>query len=270
MKREFICQKECLITQLISQQIIGISKDGIKKLIKEGEVKLNGVKQKSDILIKAGDSVSIFVPKAFIQNAQSLIDGVRIIFQDENILICYKPKGLDCENNLHSVITAKYSAAILNHRLDRQTDGLVIFTLNQPAYNSIYSALKNQTIEKFYYATVKGNFAKNGTHIAYLTKNSSDSIVKISFNQTKNSQKIISHFNFIKSLQNDFSLIEAKPVTGKTHQLRAHLAFLGHQILGDTKYGSCKHPPLQLTAHKLILINLPSPLDYLNGKTFVI
>jgi len=270
VKHQFISQKECLITELISENIIGILKQHIKHLLRKGEIKLNDEKIKTDVLIKKGDKISIFIPKSFLSNANDLINSIKIVYEDENILLCYKPKGMDCENNLVSIITSKYKHALLNHRLDRQTDGLVIFTLNKPAYDSIYLALKNQTIEKFYNATVKGKFNSNGTHTAYLTKNTTASFVKISLNQTPNSKKIISHFEFKKQKSDSLCMIEAKPISGRTHQLRAHLAFLGHPILGDTKYGTCKNPPLHLTAYKITFTKLPAPLEYLNGQTIKI
>jgi len=267
MKQKFTAQKECMITELISEAVIGISKNNIKRLIKYGEVRLNGVKQKTDILLNKGDEIAIFIPKEFVQDAGDLISGIKIIYHDDNVLICYKPKGMDCENNLNSIIVSQFPNAILNHRLDRQTDGLVIFTLNQSAYGSIYSALKNRTIEKYYFSTVKGKFDKNGLHSAYLTKKAEDSFVKISLNKTPQSKEIISFFKLIKLLDSNLSLIEAKPITGRTHQLRAHLAFLGYPILGDTKYGLCKVAPLHLSAYKLIFAKLSPPLEYLNGQT---
>jgi len=267
VKQEFISKKECLITELISECVIGISKNNIKRLIKDGEVKLNGEKQKTDVILKKGDLIAVFIPKAFVQNASGLIDNVKIVYEDDNILICHKPKGMDCENNLYSIIANKYPFAILNHRLDRQTDGLVIFSLNQHSYNAVCSALKNQTIEKYYYAAIKGKFNKDGTHTAFLTKNSADSFVKISDNQTKDSKKIISHFKLIKQQNDNLCVIEAMPITGKTHQLRAHLAFLGHPILGDTKYGLCKNPPLHLSSYKIIFRKMLPPLEYLNEQT---
>jgi|GEM_PF-5449344 len=267
MKYEFIAKNECFITELISENLIGILKQHIKHLIRKGEIKLNGIRQKSDILIKKGDKISAFIPASYLSSADKLVDSIKIVHEDKNILICYKPKGMDCENNLHSIIIEKYPTAVLNHRLDRQTDGLLIFSLNPLAYNAIYAALKNQTIDKHYYATVKGIFNKNGTHTAFLTKNSSTSHVKISSSQTKDSKKIVSNFKTISQKSDSLCVIEAMPITGKTHQLRAHLAFLGHPILGDTKYGTCKKPPLCLTAFKLTFNKMPHPLEYLNGQT---
>ena len=273
MKYNFTAARDCLISQLVFENIIGLKKSAFRTLLKLGEIRLNGVKQFFDIEINKGDKVAIFVPKKFLANAGAVAGQAKIIYSDDNILIVNKPQGLDTENNLTAIIKADYPDAEPAHRLDRNTAGLIVFGLNRQSLDALLHAFKNSLIEKYYYALVTGKFKADGKHTAYLAKDSEKGLVYIYAAEKKGSKKIISQFRFI-SLYGNNSLIEAQPITGRTHQLRAHLKFLGYPIVGDGKYSdknsSEKTGFQKLAAYKLVFGNLNAPLHNLRGQTFKI
>ena len=241
----------------------GISYGVIMKLLRKKDIKVNGVRVNKDVSISYGDEITVYYDgeKTF---------SITEVYLDENILIADKPKGITSED-YESLVKTKYSTATLCHRLDRNTDGLICFALNENAEKELLLAFKNRDIDKYYLAEVYGAFKnKKDTLTAYLVKNSADSTVKIFSNRVENSVKIITEYKTLKE-SGGTSLLEVKLITGKTHQIRAHLAYAGHFIIGDGKYGDVKvnstykEKYQRLTAYKMVF-NTNGVLSYLNGK----
>ena len=237
------------------------------KLIRKKDVKINGVRVKSDQKTDMGDKIEVYY-----DGEDKRADTV--IFKDENILVVYKPGGITSED-FYALLCKKYEGVGFIHRLDQNTDGVMIFSLNEMAEKELLYGFKHRTFDKRYLAEVVGVPKKMTDELtAYLLKDSEKSEVKIFDTPIKGSEKIVTSYTVLKS-SGDTSLLEVNLITGKTHQIRAHLSHVGHFIIGDGKYGyesvnrKFKAKKQRLTACKLTLsFDSSSPLSYLDGRVF--
>ena len=183
---------------------------------------------------------------------------------------------IDKESGVNS--EAVYSAleekgARFIHRLDRNTEGLMIFAKTEQAENTLLTAFRLRKVEKIYHALCYGTFDKETEVLtAYLKKDEKTSTVTIFDKKVESSDKIITEYKVLE--KRDFkTLVEITLHTGKTHQIRAHLAHVGHPIVGDMKYGdSEKNRAENVSRQKLIAkylhIYLEGDFAYINDKKF--
>lgn len=249
---------------------LGISYNYASKLLRNKDVRLNGEKIKENTLLCIGDEVIIFLKAPVLSPAEQLKKQIK--YEDDNIAIISKRAGIEIEGK--DSIAEKLKLLPV-HRLDRNTTGLVIFAKNKVSQQILQEAIKNKKIVKKYYAEVIGktNY-QNFKHEAFLLKNAQTSQVKIFDKQVKGSVPISTIFNTIKSTPTS-SIIECTLITGKTHQIRASIAFLGHAIIGDGKYGKnednkkFKEKTQKLHSFYIKFEKLSPPLNYLNDKSFI-
>ncbi len=249
-----------------------LSYEVLMRLLRKKDVLVNGKSAQPALLAKSGDIVELYYRPAEIK--------IREIYSDGNILILYKNKGIvsDGEFSFEGLAKYKYGADVrLTHRLDVNTDGILIFARGEDAYQAVYDAMRDSKIDKYYYARVYGRVAdKEKCLTGYLSKDAEKGVVKV-FDRPRQGAEYVELFFKTLSYDNGTSLLEVKLTGGKTHQIRAQLASCGHFILGDGKYGDdtinrrfeCKKQ--QLTAYKIQFntseIGL---LSYLDGKIFEI
>lgn len=242
----------------------------IMKLLREKDVKVNGERVRKDVKTQKNDEIAVYY-----DGEDKKVD-IKVVYKDDNILVTYKPKGITSED-FYSAVKERYESAIFTHRLDRNTDGIMLFALCPVAYRELYDGLKRRTFLKYYTATVYGVMPKKkDTLTAYLKKDEKAAKVEISATPGKGYEKIITEYEVISS-GGETSVLKVGLVTGRTHQIRAHLAFTGHFVLGDGKYGKeeinrrYKAKNQYLTATEITLKFKPdSPLYYLNDKKFTI
>lgn len=272
----------------------------IYKVFRKKDVKVNKIRQDGSYLLKENDIVTIYLnDEVFEKNNDSkMINNVNlnVIYEDSNILIVNKPKGIlihgDKNENTYTlsnmVISYLYnkkeyipikSVFIPSpvHRLDRNTSGICIFAKNVETSQILMEEFKNKiNIEKHYIALLFGNINESGTINVPLFKNTDKNEVYVDFNN-RNSKPSITKYKRI-SCNNDFSLVDANLITGRTHQIRVHFAYLGYPIVGDEKYGDFNknkefdrkysYKKQFLHAYSIEFKELPSKLEYLSNKIF--
>ena len=266
---EFKVQKSKKLFEIISSRL-NLSYNQIQKIFRNKDVKVNGKRVNADLQLLPGDEVVVYY-----REKQKL--NLEIIYQDENLVVVFKKRNIEtiAENgeSLQTELSKQLNRECFAvHRLDRNTEGLVVFALNNESKNELDAAFKNRTIDKFYLALVFGNLRKKEDVLsAYLKKDAKKSLVYINDTLEKGYEKIITKYKVLKN-ENNLSLLEVKLVTGKTHQIRAHLAHIGHFIIGDEKYGDSKINKQYkkryqcLCAYKLkFAFGTDSKLNYLNN-----
>lgn len=269
---KFVADKKQRLSEAL-QSKFSVPYNFVQKLFREKDIKVNGVRVSKEMTLSVGDEVVFFVPDD--------IGKLSVVFEDENIIVVFKRRqietvsltsGDDLLSKVSSLVGHKCYAV---HRLDRNTEGLVIFSKNIKSKECLDSAFKERTIEKYYLALVYG-FVQSGTYHAYLRKDSKLSLVYISDDEKPHSEKITTKVKVL-SANGETALVEVELVTGKTHQIRAHLAHIGSFVIGDEKYGNSKinkefKKKFQcLCAYKLIFhFKKGDTLEYLNNKTIIL
>ena len=244
-----------------------LSYSAFQKALRNKDVKVNGKRVNKDVLLNEGDRVEIYYsPKTE--------KGFEEIFRDENILVVNKKQGVSSES-LFDAVKNVYPNARFIHRLDRNTSGIIIFSLNDRAEEDLLLGFKKRMFYKEYTAEVVGVPKQERAILeGYLIKDEKASIVKISDKPFKGAVYIKTGYEVVEKREKS-AILKVILYTGKTHQIRAHLAFIGHPIVGDGKYGSEKTNKLfkkdkqQLCASKLILkFDKEDFLYYLNNREF--
>ena len=265
------------LNKFLQDSIPNLNNNLLYKTLRKKDIKVNGKRVNENLTIFKNDVVEVYISDDLLENKAEL----KIVFEDENILVIDKPSGIEVtgNNSLTSLIHNQYSNCgflpMPCHRLDRNTSGLIIYAKNQEALDILLSKFKKHEIEKHYLALVFGKPKfKSQTLTSYLFKDSKKSIVYISDEPKKGYSKIITSYSVLEYNSNGTCLLDVEIQTGKTHQIRAHLAHIGLPIVGDGKYGNYEinkklgFKTQQLTSYilKFKFSTDSGILNYLNGK----
>ena len=276
----------------------------IEKIFRKKDIKVNGKRVDKSFVISCDDIVQIYISEnqleEFNKNNDVRVTNIfpNIIYEDENILICYKPSGLlvhkgSKEDELTLVdIVLNYLSKKgefnlennegfipgLAHRIDRNTSGLVIFGKNIKALQELEKLFKERnSINKFYLALVNGKIKDSGIINKPLYKDEKTGIVSIR-SLVNGGKTAITKYSVEENFDK-YTLVKVELLTGRTHQIRVHFASIGHPLLGDSKYGDFvenkefkkvyKYENQFLHAHKIKFEQLDGILSNLSNKEIV-
>ena len=283
------------VDRLILKTFDRLPKSLMFKEIRKKNIKVNKKRCTPEQILREGDILELYLKDDVLHIKEKHYDFLKastdldILYEDENIILLNKkvgilchPDGRDYIDNLVARLKrylfekgewnpddSSFTPSLAN-RIDRNTGGIVIGAKNAQALKIINDKIKSREIEKYYLTVVHGRMPKkNETLTAYLTKNEKKNLVTVTDNQTGGSKQIITQYTVL-DYQENASLLEVKLMTGRTHQIRAHLAHIGHPLYGDGKYGVDKGRYRQaLYSYKLkFSFKDENLLSYLNGKVF--
>ena len=258
----------------ISEKVPEISRSFAAKLLEEGRVLANGEKIGKNYKVKEGDILNIDMPEPEVADVLPENIPLDIVYEDDDLLVVNKPQGMvvhpapgnysgtlvnalmyHCKDNL-SAINGTIRPGIV-HRIDKDTSGLLVVAKNNDAHISLTAQLKEKKAVRKYYALVNGTVKENGTVNKPIGRNPSD---RKKMAVVAGGREAVTHFNVLRNYDR-YTLLECILETGRTHQIRVHMASVGHSIVGDKTYGKTKEEFKlngQLLHAKTIGFNHPS------------
>ena len=268
------------LNKILLDEVVGLTYSLLVNTLRKKDIKVNGKRTNKDIEIHTGDEILVYISDELLKQKKYDTE-VTIIYEDDNILVYNKPQGIEVtgENSLTLYTHKKYSnlgfLPMPCHRIDRNTSGLVLFAKNQEALNILLEKFKLHEIKKHYYAWVYSiPKEKQKCLTAYLFKDNKKAKVYISDKPQKGYRKIVTKYKVIKENEDNTCILDIEIQTGRTHQIRAHLAHIGMPIIGDGKYGrneinkkfNKKRQCLCSYSLEFEFKGNNGLLDYLNGK----
>ena len=271
----------------------------IFKALRKGDIRVDGQKKKENYILQQTEEIEIKYIKSKIEQKSNFVEvdfsGMKIIYEDENILIVEKWPGIlvHPDSDKKEATLTDYILSYLNkkgdyipeneitfvpascNRLDRNTSGIVIFGKNFETLRNLNEMIRDGNVEKYYNTLVKGKI-RDGIYKGYIAKNPETNVSRVYDKFVKNSKEIAMEVKTIKT-NGAYSFLEINLITGRSHQIRAHLSHLGNPLIGDIKYGDKANNSFfrnrfglqhqYLYAYKLVFRKPKGKLEYLNNKT---
>jgi len=251
---EFIVEREqegVRIDQYLSQRISDISRSRIQKLIEQGNITVGDKQIKPNYKVKQGDIVRVELPEPVVLDVKPENIDIEILYEDEDIAVVNKPQGMvvhpaagNYSGTLVNALMARCSSlSTINgvirpgivHRIDKDTSGVLVIAKNDAAHHSLAEQIKVHSVKRVYYAIVEGVIKQDsGTIDAPLGRHPVER--KKMAVVDRNGRRAVTHYRVLERFKQN-TLIEARLETGRTHQIRVHMAYIGHPLVGDPVYG---------------------------------
>lgn len=293
------------LDKFLSKAVRGLPFSMMYKAIRTKKIKVNRARAKENQMLAAGDTIQLFlrdeffdVPTGDAGTLSNIRPKLSVIYEDENILLLNKRPGVlvheDTDGGENTLILhvkaylyqkGEYDpereqsfAPALCNRIDRNTGGIVIAAKNAGALRGMNEKIKQNETSKFYLCAVHGTMPqKAATLTGFLRKDAAANTVTVSEKPLPGGKNIITRYRVLAE-RGDRSLLEVELVTGRTHQIRAHLAFIGHPLVGDGKYGhnrddragGYKYQALYAWKLRFDFVDDSGVLGYLRGKEFTV
>lgn len=244
-----------------------------REALRNKDVQVNGQRVKTNVILKAGDELVLYTRQGMRE--------IPVVYEDAQYILVNKPAGVNTDRNAASDFSLLSWAEAraeghyqpqLCHRLDNQTSGLCLIAKDEPSAEAARAAFKTREVIKKYQCLALGTPDPDEAVLkAYLSKDARMARVTVSEKPNKNSKQIITAYKVLEA--GEISRLEVHLVTGRTHQIRAHLAYIGHPILGDDVYGDrSANRRLKQSALRLCAVSLAFPPDCgvesLKGRCF--
>ena len=293
------------LDKFLGKAVKGLPQSLMYKYIRTKKIKVNRQRTVQNYFLSEGDEIQLFIRDEFFESPENDVGALSrikpkldIVYEDENIMLLNKRPGVlvhedsDAKDNTLIMHVKAYLAQrgeydpdeensfspALCNRIDRNTGGIVIAAKNAEALRVMNEKIRDNKIRKFYLCLVHGTPRKaSDTMYAYLKKDSVSNMVEVRDKKFEGAKEIITAYHILEKRGGE-SLLEVELITGRTHQIRAHMAHIGHPLLGDGKYGVNRDEKRRgykyqaLYAYKLEFLDdgEENILSYLSGKSFKI
>lgn len=258
-----ICKKAETLTEFLKKAGFGYYQS--KKLLQQKEVKVNGIRRQEDVNLSVGDEVEIYAEPQ---------KQLPILFEDEHLLVVDKPAGIEVTGDcgVESVLCEAGKRCYAVHRLDRNTCGVLLLAKTPAMKVALEKAFYEKRLQKVYLAVLVGVPPRQAVWKDFLFKDAKKKRVYVSKQPKKGALPIETHYRVLDQ-NGALALAEVKLITGRTHQIRAHMAFYGYPVLGDGKYGDYEKnkkygQKIQQLCCKRLKIEQAPGLEKYRGKEF--
>lgn len=251
------------IDKFLTENIDFVSRSYIQKMIKDGKVSVNDKIVKPSFVLKSEDQIHFELPDSVEPNIEAENIPLNIIYEDADLILVNKPK-----NMVVHPANGHYSGTLVNalmyhckdlsgingvlrpgivHRIDKNTSGSLIICKNDKSHQNIAAQLKEHSIKRIYHAIVHGRLYENGTINKPIGRDPKD---RLKMAVVPNGKEAVTHYTVLQNFEN-YTYISCQLETGRTHQIRVHMASIGHPILGDDVYAVSKKSPYKCEGQTL-------------------